>query len=297
MTKLKKYNTLSDWDTAKSGLEYPSAGLIKEDRSIVYLPPPAKAGDIAYWDGFKILTTPISSYSFELGQAVGVVVVPQGFATDGKIRIAALNSSDVDGNASESDVKHRWYTSRYTNSGLTDFSYVTITDNTGNTSSGSNSYGRLPSDSFTGATSFVDPNAKYGTTEYLIPSPYLGDTPNPAYYNDWNALSDFNGLNNTSYLVNTGANYYAAKACWNYNDGVANIQWYLPSIGELGYVIPRLKAINNSLVSLGKLEFNGIYWSSTENSASSAYSINTGGSVSPDIKDMSSNKVRPFAII
>ena len=141
------------------------------------------------------------------------MVVPQGFATDGKIRIAALNSSDVDGNASESDVKHRWYTSRYTNSGLTDFSYVTITDNTGTTSSGSNSYGRLPSDSFTGATSFVDPNAKYDTTEYFIPSPYLGDTPNPSYYNEGNALSDFNGLNNTSYLVNTGANYYAAKAC------------------------------------------------------------------------------------
>lgn len=48
MTWLKKYNTIEEWDTAKSGLEYPSAGLIKEDRSIVYLPPPAKAGDIAY---------------------------------------------------------------------------------------------------------------------------------------------------------------------------------------------------------------------------------------------------------
>jgi hypothetical protein len=71
----------------------------------------------------------------------------------------------------------------------------------------------LPSDSFTGAISFVDPNAKYNEDEYLIPSPYLGDGPNPSYYSEGNALSDFDGLNNTSYLVNTGGNYYAAKAC------------------------------------------------------------------------------------
>ena len=38
--KLKKYNTLSDWDTAKSGLVYPSVGLIEEDSSVVYMPPP-----------------------------------------------------------------------------------------------------------------------------------------------------------------------------------------------------------------------------------------------------------------
>lgn len=40
MTKLKKYNTLSDWETAKSDLEYPSVGLIEYNSSIVYMTPP-----------------------------------------------------------------------------------------------------------------------------------------------------------------------------------------------------------------------------------------------------------------
>jgi hypothetical protein len=71
----------------------------------------------------------------------------------------------------------------------------------------------------------------------------------------------------------------------------------LPSIGESGYVIPRINAINNSLASLGKITFSGIYWSSTEYTASSAYTIYTGGSVTHDVKDLSSNYVIPFAII
>ena len=108
----------------------------------------------------------------------------------------------------------------FTDTSLTNHKRVPTTDNAGSTTTGSNSYGFLPSDKFTGAASYVDSTAKYSgaATSSLIPSPYLGDKPNPAYYApiDYNnALADFNGKGNTDVLVALGADYVAAKAASN----------------------------------------------------------------------------------
>jgi hypothetical protein len=98
----------------------------------------------------------------------------------------------------------------------------------GSTTTGySSSVGNLPSDCGTGDTSYIDPDAKYFESNYMVPSPYLGDKPNPEYYADLlifgkyyaNALSDFDGMNNTNTLVNlrdVGANtFYYAAGCAN----------------------------------------------------------------------------------
>ena len=160
--------------------------------------PPVSLCDVAYWDGSSVKTTPYIKWSSSLGTPVGVVVIPEGFAPDGKARIIGLKPVDSNGNASSSHVYMAWSDS-YTDTSLTNFAKVPTTDNAGSTSTSSSSYGYLPSDNFTGATSYVDSKAKYNGNTPYIPSPYLNDEPNPEYYKEIsgnNALSDFNGLSN-----------------------------------------------------------------------------------------------------
>ena len=291
----------------KSGSEYvePHICYLKDSGGIrwkAYTPPPALAGDVAYWDGSKVKTTPYAKWNTSLGTPVGVVVVPEGFVPDGKPRIVSLLYVDASGNTSTSYKSMVWGV-KGTDTSLTNFDSVPTTDNNGSTSTGSNNYGYLPSDKFTGATSFVDPKAKYNGTSDLIPSPYLGDVPNPEYnkeisgYN--NALSDFNGLSNTETLVGLGEDYVAANACWKYNDGVSNLKWYLPAMGEFGYLMPRFNEINSVITALGGVAVYGSYgfWSSSEYSSNYAYRLHTSpGSVTNGSKSQD-YYVRPFSIL
>ena len=267
-----------------------------------YIPPiPAAAGDVAYWDGSKVKTTPLSSWSTSLGTPVGVVVVPTGFAPDGKVRIIGLKPVDSNGNQSSSHVYMKWGPSG-TDTTLTNYTKVPTTDNVGSTSTGAGNYGYLPSDKFTRATSFVDPKAKYyGSTPYII-SPYLGDAPNSEYnktISDNNALSDFNGLSNTETLVGLGTGYTAANSAWKYNDGASNLQWYLPAMGELGYLMPRFNEINNTITSLDGLAVDGNnnFWSSSEYGELGSFSLYFYTGYVTNNGKSSNYYVRPFAIL
>jgi hypothetical protein len=141
----------------------------------------------------------------------------------------------------------------------------------------------------------------------MIPSPYLGDKPNPAYYAPIsgynNALADFDGKGNTDVLVALGADYEAANAARNYKAaGAEEIEWYLPSIGELGYMLPRFNKIQAALTKvnapqLADSNYISYYWSSSEYSINVAYYVSTNyGNVSCTNKD-SGNYVRPFALL
>ena len=139
----------------------------------------------------------------------------------------------------------------------------------------------------------------------LAPSPYLtGGAKNNIYHdisNTGNVLADMNGksntaailavdngvstnwqtaltiVNNTSISTNTQP-HTAAQCCWRYHTiGTNQGDWYLPSAGELGYLVSRWKAINNSidkLVSSGVealvLPVNDNWWSSKEYSSENA---------------------------
>ena len=278
-----------------------------------YIPPPptlaAVAGDVAYWDGSSVKTTPLSNWNTSLGTPVGVVVVPTGFAPDGKARIVSLLYVHEDGITSTSYTAITWG-SISTDTSLTNYKNVPTTDNNGSTSTGSSDYGRLPSDNFTGATSFVDPKAKYyGSTPYIV-SPYLGEVPNPEYYKEnlWsginvNVLSDFNGLTNTETLVGLGIGYKAANAAWKYKDGASNLQWYLPGMGELGYIMPRLNEINNTLTTLGGVVVDVTlihhFWSSSEYSCTDVYTLVPKSGTIDWYNGYKNNGclVRPFATI
>lgn len=306
MKYLKVLENEAAHEAFKNGSEYvePHICYLKDTGGIrwkAYTPPPALAGDVAYWDGSSVRTTPYSKWDGSMGTPVGVVVVPEGFAPDGRPRIVSLKPVDSNGNQSSSHVTMKWSNVKVDTS-LTNFKRVPTTDNTGSTSIGSNSYGYLPSDKFTGKTSFVDPKAKYYGTSNLIPSPYLGDVPNPEYskeisgYN--NALSDFNGLSNTETLVGLGMDYIPANAAHKYNDGVSNLQWYLPAMGELGYLMPRFNEINKTITDLGGVAVasNG-FWSSSEYGSGDAYDLYTGNGYVDGYNKNYSNSVRPFSIL
>lgn len=312
---LKKFNSKEEYEAAwKSGLlPQDNVSFIDDNITIegnnfagdvkFWGPPPVLVGDVAYWDGSQVKTTPLSKYNTSLGTAVGVVVVPEGFAPDGKVRICSLYGVDASGNAVSSNKGLVWGP-LYTDTSLTNYTRVPTTDNNGSTSTGSYNNGRFPSDSFTGATSYVDSKAKYGGTSDLIPSPYLGEGPNPEYYKEisgyYNALSDFNGLSNTQTLVDLGSDFTAANACWKYKDGSSNIQWYLPGLGELGYIMPRFNEINSVINSLGGFAVGSLsLWSSSEYSGSYAYSLSTstGWTEYRGSRAYSQLYVRPFALL
>lgn len=263
---------------------------------------PAMVGDVAYWDGSGVRTTPLSNWNNQ-GVAVGVVVVPEGFAPDGRARIIGLKSVDKNGNQSSSYIDMFWG-EWDTDTSLTDYTTVPITDNASSASTGSSYDGNLPSDKFTGTASYVDSKVKYNSTYNMIPSPYLGEAPNPEYYKTIsgnNALSDFNGLSNTQTLIGLGFFYEAANAAWKYNDGASNLQWYLPAMGELGYIMPRFNVINNTLTTLGGLTIDiydsQYFWSSSQRDDESAHRISVWhGFVGFYDKDYG-GYVRPFAMI
>lgn len=231
----------------------------------------ALVGDIAYWSGSKVKTVSQENWDTSLGTPVGVVVVPTGFAPDGKARMLSLNWASSSSTSSTSLSGMKW-SNVNADTTLTNYNRVTTTDNAGSATTGSDITGYLPSDKFSGDTSYVDSTAKYyGNTPY-IPSPYLGDKPNPAYYEPIsgynNALSDFDGKGNTDVLVGLGADYVAANAARNYKAaGAEEIEWYLPAAGEFGYMLPRFNKIQAALakVNATQLHVNDtLYWSSSE---------------------------------
>lgn len=266
----------------------------------------ANVGDIAYKaaNGIIKVVNP-DEWDSSLGTPVGVVVIPSGFAPDnGKARIVSLYWASESSTSSTSASYMKWGP-KGTDTSLTNYNRVPTTNNAGSTTTGSKSAGYLPSDKFTGSTSYVDSTAKYyGSTPY-IPSPYLGDKPNPTYYVEIsgynNALADFNGKSNTDTLVALGSSYTAANAARNYKAaGAEEVEWYLPSMGELGYVMPRIGKIRTTL-TLASVNASTLtddsYWSSTENTLLNVYMINTSnGNVFIYSKD-GNIYVRPFAML
>lgn len=204
MKYLKNFESYNDYNIFKASTEYvtPNVCRVNEKQMLFgqYTQPKPKAGNIVYYDGENIKTVRLSEWYATLGTPIGVVVIPEGFTPDGKARIISLKPIDSNGNISQSHIVLPWSSSA-SDTLLTNYDRVPTTDNLGSTTFGSNGSGYLPSDSFKGTQSFIDVLSKYNTSSFLIPSPYIIDKPNNEYYNTIvsynNALSDFDGLNNT----------------------------------------------------------------------------------------------------
>lgn len=256
--------------------------------------PVANVGDIAYKaaDGsIKVIAPDL--WSASLGTAVGVVVIPSGFAPDnGKARIVALVEYSSEWQTTSEDAS------------ITNHNRVPITDNTNNTAGSYASSGYLPSDRWasSGTQSYVDNNAYYQSSDSdFCPSPYLNGNVNPEYYKAIsgyrNALSDFNGLSNTQTLIQSSNNKAAILAASHVISGT-ELSMYLPGMGEMGYIMARFSLINQSITKVGgtKIDTSAYYWTSTEFSSTNVYTLftnvgrvrNTSGKTGP-------YAVRPFA--
>ena len=303
---IKKFDTEAEYNAYISGDEVvlPNVSLIGVDDvryNPIPTPPPSiiSAGMICYADSnnkLKFCTS--DEWDSTLGTAQGVVVVPSNHTPDGTARIMCITGFE----------QIMAWGRKGVDTGIPNMDRVPTWDNTIGGAIGNDDYGCLPSDnpSFTGATCATDSIAKYNGDTPYIPSPYLEDgSQNPAYINTveattGNCLSDFDGKGNTAVLVGLGADYLAANACNQYGTTALPAgSWYLPACGELGYIIPRLNEINNSLQAVGAVQLiDGYYlWSSTEYDKDSVSAVDTStGGVFYFSKDDDLN-VRAFASI
>lgn len=94
------------------------------------------------------------------------------------------------------------------------------------------------------------------------------------------ALQTLSGLELTRNIVKQneedGESMTAAMRCWRYNKG--NLQWYLPSLYELGTIIAYRDELNEVLEMLGADQFDedDLGWSSSEGYSWGAWRVGFG---------------------
>ena len=306
-----------------------------------WMPPPLMSGVVIHKDGefrevsydnFNTHYDDIVSSGYTIE---GAIAVPSTHTPDGTTRIISLKyMSCITPETGSLGVNYiYWGNDNKDIPGLTNHeSIAKISNVEGETGITSDTKCYIPSDNFKaiqGTTSCVaDDKAAYHSytgTRYA-PSPYVtGDEPNLLYRmtTDGNALSDFDGSGNTELIVanataqtnwrtdetitnSTATGYYpAACCCKRYaTSGLPAGNWYLPSAGELGYVMARLKTIN-SVLSLINSKSSGTstqvttgnFWTSTECLSSMAiYIYMSQGLITYDYKDYD-KYVRAFAAV
>lgn len=266
-----------------------------------------KAGTLIYTknDG-KYYAVAADEWSDDLGTQVGVIVIPQGILPDGKARIMGIKGVDSAGTLSDTEVSMPWGGRDVDVEGLTNYNKVPVVDPETNEITGKTSASYLPSDKFTTRPNPLDIGTAWNSSSYsCAPSPYKDGALNPAYCATEytgdtiaNCFSDFSGLENTQFLCQSADTYTAANAAHLYKafDGDA-LEWYLPAMGELGFILPRFNAINEALASVGGVALASSYnlWSSSEYSSSYARGLNTYNGDVYDNTKSNSYRVRPFA--
>lgn len=136
-----------------------------------------------------------------------------------------------------------------------------------------------------------------------------------------NCLSDLNGVSNTDILCslhtgqadwetastitnNSSQGYSPAAVCCRRYAPSENTKgkWYLPTMGELGFIMPRFKLINEKLSALGssvavQLSSIGSYWSSSEYSSINARDLGTNHGYVGNLNKNDSSVVRAFLLV
>ena len=313
---ITKFDTVNAYNEAAPSFVLPHVSLTKDNNILHYHPISSLAvGTYLYNDG----TTGTTANS----NVVGVCVIPDGLLPDRKARfmsVLAITTESTAGSTSENYFS--WSNNRKTvlSKQYTELPCVGLNEDDGTgviTNQVKHSYYKsfMPSDSensyFTDLTALTNPydsvtKFAFNDNAHHIPSPFMN---NGAFNENYstlfttggttidNALSDFDGFRNTQILIND-TDVVAAKHCAIFNPGYGQGKWYLPAVGELGFIISRFEVINSKLSELGssgvQLANGSGYWSSTEYDASKAWHVDTSsGSVRANNKD-DINYVRAF---
>lgn len=271
-------------------------------------------GDVVFYDSIEknifissITSNIVTQYPVNRCRPIGIVVIPASHNVygDGSCGVMSLVpmscTTPLWGGIDSSSEESMVYGDPSKNDSLRDFSHVPVIDNNTGSFKGYYKTGNLPSDSFFGYPCVRDTNRRYHSIiSNCTPSPFTSEGERYYYYysnSSSNCLSDFNGKSNTTTLVSLRGNrnydswkpnassfedYPAASCCDMFcTDGTQQGDWYLPSAGELGYVIVSLKIINETLTLLYNLYDNNFrwgvplqgsaYWSSTSCYSDGAY--------------------------
>lgn len=226
------------------------------------------AGDICFYSKVKNTIIVVSKTDFqpELYPAneytpIGVVVVPSSHNIYGAnkcsiISLNWINSNSETGGAAQS---HYWLGNT---SSIGKTQGVPLLLDMNSNTGGYNYYigvgdfpyqggGKIPTNNT------MDIKCGYGshtTNGWYVPSPYLNDdSKNPSYF-----MNSFNS-NNTTYINGltdfSGSNILLLQKSYTpfdlcnkyYTDGTIKGGWYIPTIGELGYLMARIDDIENSI--------------------------------------------------
>lgn len=255
-------------------------------------PANAEVGDIMLDNGMCVS---LSNYPLFQGKEVGIVGIKKGLLPDGKGRIVSINLMDLSTptTGSKNGTQSLIWGGPEVISGLQDLTQVPCIDNKGTlttTIQTIQNYGFVPSTNFSTISSLIT-GYSYGvggsSYQYkYCPCPFLEDgTLDPNFIATSttlpgtstvttiaNALADFDGAGNTQKIMtkctvqtptnqSVTGNYPAAHLCTLYN--VGNLDWYLPSVGELAVIQANLRALNTARGTLYNDNFNYIFWSST----------------------------------
>ena len=266
----------------------------------------AEVGDIIVYKDGKFLVIDSNELTNE-GTPIGVVVIPSshnvyGDGSYGVMSLKPMNcSTPATGGTSEQSMYWGVGTDITSLPNLDQVSIVGSGSNVGNASStvtGQDDYAYLPSDKFSAVQCPHDTDAYYyssSSSDSQAPSPYLTDgSRNPAYYQTTspsssnNCLADFDGRGNTNKIItqrgskdysswkpstNSESDYPAASCCdMFYTEGTQQGDWYLPAMGELGYIMPPFNKINEAITkmcsaygsSVGFTLSSPFHWSSSE---------------------------------
>jgi hypothetical protein len=293
MKYINKFATMAEYNAFKNSSNYVTPNLnliVSGSEKKIYRNPKqiieCNYGDIVYIKNNVISVCPLSSYSSSKGNVIGVIVIPSNILPDSYPRMIGINAINSEG--------------------YPFFSSPTPNDSSSFEDSALNNYIKMAYYNSDGYSNFGTITENNGNG---VMSPYTtGNTLNPDYIiksGIHNCFCDFKGLQNTITLVTNQPKNVAANVAYNYGDGYSVKQWYLPSIGELGFLAAKLTYINNSITSVGgdSIDISTGLWSSTEYNAGAAWNVYFGQStINNSCVVESSSKsadyhVRPFALL
>ena len=282
---ITKFDTTAEYNSAKSNFDLPNVALTTDNNIVHYHPIPlvAKLYDYLYEDGSFGKKDATKT-------AIGVCVIPGGVLPDGKARFMSLKGmTPTSPNEGGSDTNIHWGGYESDISSLTNFQTVVTGDTTAEDTSKKNGYvpkngsyletPHIPSPidcfsaySSTGATSDLDGKAN---TEKILAVDNAAST-------DWQTASDITNKSTNAKL------HPAAQCCWRFNPGSTNQgDWYLPSIGELAFIMPNFNDLQTAISNVSGVQLNDDYpyWSSTEVGDRFAWLVSTSnGHVTYDPK-------------
>lgn len=264
--------SIVNYDVYKDGYIISSKSITmgNEDKTIeVILDPAPSLGDVALWDGNKIVfSSPDTLNQFSSYVPIGIVAIPQDHNVygNGCCGITSLDYKLYDNNEYQ-DI---------TGTELSLFEYVpyigllkeeTIQEDIIGIFSTSERYSSyLPSDRYESPSGLMslDGESQYNLGKddvsstdtltlsaspyksYGIKNPVFSQTTEPS--NNRNCFSDFNGKKNTEILLKTKKDIPYISYIGSYKtEGTKEGDWYLPSLGELAYVFVKLKFLDNSI--------------------------------------------------